>query len=364
VIQQFTVSRDDEIYEAFPDVAAPGGDRLVCVFTETTHHGDRAYSRVASTVSENRGRTWSDRRYVTDPLYQDDGDDPHWNNPRVTALSDGRLVVVVDRTHDNWLWTSTDGGETWDGPATTAVDGYCPDQVVELSEGEHAGRWLVTATKGVDIEGERGHAERAWTSDDGGDSWAGPYTVAQSADLELCEGSVVELPGGELACFMRENSGTGRDAYKSVSRDGGETWTGPHRFPLPGCHRPVAGTLQSGDVFITHRFMQGGDGWLGSWTQNLFGGLTDVASCLATARGDARTRIVPIDYDRSAAADTGYTGWVQFDDGEIYVVNYIVDDAPSRPVREPPAYEGEYDDVPKAYIRGYAVHERDLRLDA
>jgi len=35
---------------------------------------------------------------------------------------------------------------------------------------------------------------------------------------------------------------------------------------------------------------------------------------------------------------------VQYDDGEIYVVNYIVDDAP------------------KAYIRGYAFREEDFGL--
>ena len=32
-------------------------------------------------------------------------------------------------------------------------------------------------------------------------------------------------------------------------------------------------------------------------------------------------------------SDTGYSGWVQFDDGEIYVVNYIVDDAPNGQIR-------------------------------
>ena len=37
-------------------------------------------------------------------------------------------------------------------------------------------------------------------------------------------------------------------------------------------------------------------------------------------------RIIPLDYDGAAKADTGYSGWIQFADGEIYVVNYIVDD--------------------------------------
>jgi sialidase-1 len=53
---------------------------------------------------------------------------------------------------------------------------------------------------------------------------------------------------------------------------------------------------------------------------------------------------MPVDYDRSPDSDTGYTGWVQFDDGEIYIVNYIMDDAP------------------KAQIRGYSLKPSDIVL--
>ena len=68
--------------------------------------------------------------------------------------------------------------------------------------------------------------------------------------------------------------------------------------------------------------------WLCSWTQNTFGAIMPRESALAEKRGEQSARIFPIDFDRSSVSDTGYTGWVQFDDGEIYVVNYIVDDAP------------------------------------
>lgn len=135
-------------------------------------------------------------------------------------------------------------------------------------------------------------------------------------------------------------------AYKAISRDQGMTWEGPYQAPIPACHRPVARMLQSGRVFITYRFMQGGKGWLGNWNQNVFGCMTNVESALAKERNDQRSRIFPIDFDRSPVSDLGYTGWVQFSDGEIYIVNYIVDDAP------------------KAYIRGYSLREADLLLPA
>ena len=55
-MEQFIVSRDDEIYEAFPDVALTLSQRLVCVFAECTHHRDRSYTRVMMITSDDRGR--------------------------------------------------------------------------------------------------------------------------------------------------------------------------------------------------------------------------------------------------------------------------------------------------------------------
>ncbi|OPZ86640.1 MAG: hypothetical protein BWY76_00850 [bacterium ADurb.Bin429] len=97
---------------------------------------------------------------------------------------------------------------------------------------------------------------------------------------------------------------------------------------------------------ITHRFMQGGKGWVGTWTQNFFAALTDVESAKATERKDQWSRILPVDFDRSPHSDLGYSGWVQFPDGEIYIVNYIVDD------------------WPRGQIRGYSLRESDFLLEA
>ena len=93
---------------------------------------------------------------------------------------------------------------------------------------------------------------------------------------------------------------------------------------------------------IIHRFIQGGKGGFFGGHQNFFAALTDKDSVLAQTRDDAQTRILPIDFDRSPTSDTGYSGWVQFDDGEIYIANYVVDDAP------------------KGQIRGYALSLADF----
>ena len=148
-----------------------------------------------------------------------------------------------------------------------------------------------------------------------------------------------------LAAFLRENSGLGYDCKKVLSRDNGESWGEITDFPLPGCHRPVAGFLRDGRIMITYRFLQGGRGWLGSWCQNFFAALTDRESVLSEKREEASARILPVDFDRSPKSDLGYSGWVQFPDGELYIVNYIVDDA-----------------MDKGQIRGYSMFPDEFLL--
>jgi len=264
-------------------------------------------------------------------------------------LRDGRLVVIVDKLFAsegsaspepcrNYLFFSDDEGVTWSEPVDTPAFGTVPDKLLELADG----RWILASHYKDAAFGYL--VQRLWYSDDQGGTWHGPVIVGRQEGLNLCEVSILPV-GGTLVAFHRENSGNGWDCYKTISTDRGESWSAPIGFPLPGCHRPVAGHLQDGRILITHRFMQGGKGWPGWWTQNFFAALTDDESALATSRNDAHARILPIDFDRSRASDTGYSGWVQFDDGEIFIVNYIMDDAP------------------KGQIRGYSLQLSDFLLD-
>ncbi|MCI5779845.1 MAG: glycoside hydrolase [Lentisphaeria bacterium] len=344
-IEKFTISRDPDLYEAWPDVTLARDGRLICVFTECTHHNDRSYTRLMLTESADDGRSWSCKR----PLTEGTAGLPYsYNCARISALRDGRLAVVVDRvpsageTHDAEsavvLYFSDDDGRSWGDAVETPLRGIVPDRLTELDNG----RWLIAAHRS-----RFGRlAEFCRWSDDRGQSWSDEVLVAFDSRYHLCEASMLPLGGGRIAAFLRENSCLGCDCLKTVSTDNGETWSPLVHFPLPGCHRPVAGKLQNGGIFITYRFMQGGKGWLGAWTQNFFAALTDEASALAVRRSDAWTRIIPVDYDRSTKSDLGYSGWVQLPDGSIYIVNYIVDDA--------------YD---RGQIRGYRLKLEDFIID-
>ena len=346
MLQKFTVSRDDSIYEAFPDVALTPSGKLVCVFAECKHHADRSYTRMMLTCSIDRGRTWTPKRPLTEATHGE----TFYDCPRITQLRDGRLAAVTNKLFSeqrsadpeacrNYLHFSKDEGSTWTEPVETPARGVVPDRLLELE----TGRWLLACHINDTDFGFL--VQRLWYSDDQGETWSGPVIVGKKEELNLCEASILPV-GDHLVAFMRENSRQGWDCQKTLSHDQGETWSEPIRFPLPGCHRPVAGHLADGLVLITHRFMQGGKGWLGHWTQNFFAALTDDESALAGTRDEAWTRILPIDFDRSAVSDLGYSGWVEFPDGEIYIVSYIVDDAPN------------------GQIRGYSLRMEDFILDA
>ena len=344
MIEKHVVSRDENVYAMAPDLVLLPSGKLICVFAECTHNADRSYTRLVLTESTDRGRTWTPKRALTAPTHGV----PFWNCPRIARLADGRLVASADKVFSadgqpwvdagrNFLFFSEDDGRTWSDEVAIPADGIAPDKLLELE----SGRWIYTCH--FDDQEHGSLVQRLWYSDDQGGPWSGPVIVGKQKGLALCEASILPVDD-KLVAFMRENSRQGWDCFKAISPDQGETWSPVSRLPLPGCHRPVAGFLHDGRIMITHRFMQGGRDLFGWWTQNFFAALTDKESVLAESRDDCHTRILPVDFDRSPESDTGYSGWVQFDDGEIYIVNYIMDDAP------------------KGQIRGYSLVPSDFLL--
>ena len=324
-IQRYVVSNDRSVYESWPDLLLTEKGKLICVFCECTHHGDRSYSRIMYAESFDRGQTWQPKKPMTEAIRSEGIE--HWDCPRMSHLKDGRLAVTCNRVvirdgkprGEIFLWFGDSEGEHWTEPFSTGFEGIVPDRLLET----RSGRWIISCHTGH-INGLDKLQQRLWYSDDQGKTWSEPVMIGSDPRYNLCEGYILEVEPGTLVCFMRENSSEGYECIVSKSLDDGLTWSPLYTIPLACCHRPTAGILDTGEIMITYRYRQGAKkGWLGYWTQNTFLAVSDKETVLTGDKEKQWVRIMPLDYDTSPESALGYTGWVQFDDGLIYVVDYI-----------------------------------------
>lgn len=341
MIHRYQISNDPAAYEAFPDLVETKSGELICVFMECEHHGKRAKVRLDIAKSSDHGRTWSEKVPFTEL-----SDGPYtYNCPRISRMPDDSLVIICDyikvgsvynrENSEQHVWYSHDDGKTWTEPRKLDIPGIVPDKYRVLSNGRH----IVGAHRPNPVT--KRLEQFAFYSDDNGETWT-ETLVASDERYNLCEVCIVEIKEGILVAFMRENSGLGYSCKKAFSYDYGTTWEGVYDTNIDGCHRPVADFYEDGKLFLTYRFIQGGGkrmivngiSWKTGDSQNFFGAFFDTETALAKERTDHYVIIFPIAYDRNVTnSDTGYSGWVMFDDGEFYVVNYTVDDADKGQIR-------------------------------
>lgn len=392
------ISRHDNIYECFPDIAQARDGTLVCIYRECMMHAPFPFSRLVVRRSADEGMNWTEREILIDCVPRPEAVDANrswlepdalagyeeslgriqedWqvgaslNCPRIIALRDGTILIFGDFTRfeeDNTmrvlalLWRSEDNGATWQGPEELNMDvpGYQPAPT-ELRDG----RLLL----GQDIP-DKGPA--VCFSTDKGRSWTATTFIPITEVDHIDEVSYVELEDGTIAGFgrntFREQHHIPSTALKVISRDGGRTWTGPFQTWLMGCEgRPKAGLLASGEVCVTYRCdlpnellamhvmtqAPAGSEELGHVVERR-PLPEDIPGEEARAQGQERPwymkgyypgRTIILDVDRSVHRDNGYSGWVQLANGDVFVVDYI------------------HDDAPLAQIRGYRVSRSDIIL--
>lgn len=337
-IRKNIVSKDDSIYEAWPDVAMTNSGKLIAIFTECVHHLNRDKSRLVIKESLDRGESWQEKKYFTPQSNGGFKDgEPYFNCARIGRLKNGKMYVIADKVTKNenkeatiHVWIGDEEGEKWNAPFTVPLVGIVPDKICELESGR-----IIISAHFLNPETNKLEQKLIY-SDDYMKTWSKPIVVASDPNLNLCEVSILEHEG-VLVAFLRENSCLGYDVLKTFSYDNGETWSALCPTPLDCGHRPVAGKLQDGRVMISYRYIPNG-------TQNVFCAFMKMEDVLKSERKGQKARIMPLDYDRNPSPDIGYTGWVQFDDGEIFVINYIKDDSD------------------KAHIRGYKFNLDDIEL--
>ena len=163
--------------------------------------GVNGVSRIALAISSDDGETWCDV-VVTNAvsadhiLYHDKS--LRWNNgccePTIVELSNGDLLMAVrDTFRHHYLYTSKDGGETWDGPNPAPM--FCASNTMPTFLRLKDGRILFF--------------------------WNNTEPLPKRDPAEYPELNKSELTGRSETVF------TNRDAlHAAISEDDGRTWIG------------------------------------------------------------------------------------------------------------------------------------------
>jgi len=343
-LRHVTIARNDELYEAFPDICLLPSGKLLCIYREADVHV-ASTSRIILIESDDRGRTWTNPRQLDDRLTFAQ-DLAVWNAPRIGLLPDGRLVVNVDAfvfppdapdwnlpqnllSSQTFLWFSEDEGRSWTERHLTEVQGFCTDKILALT----ADHWL-TAVAYWSIRFPGAFRLHTVHSLDGGRTWPLSALTAEEDGVQHDEPSVVRLEDGRLLCVMRENIHTTRPSHYVLSEDDGYTWSTPRPAPFYG-DRPAAGLLQSGKLLAIYRNVEPKPGATMLNDEGRNPGTWAWLGDLAGLEGDeGESRFLEIEYDGcESPGDYGYSGWVQFDDGEVFCVYHHRDAAPKSLIR-------------------------------
>jgi len=290
-------AEDGVLYYHIPQLLVTRSGTLLACAEARYSHGDGVKVDVVLRRSSDGGRTWSrsvvveraqeGENYVLPVLLQDR------RSGRIFFHCSLRDEGLEDLTTENFYRTSDDDGATWservditqilvraDQNLQTAIREGRAGREFESENPELYGRGLFFSGPGRPIQlspshpthphrlaipmlvikdrnfpqrNQRGYGNALLVSDDGGKQWkvAG---ITPIGDIAASEPSLLELPDGRLLLNTRETPGraflaapAGRT--RSISADGGETWTRPVADPsgIPAYHETHSGLFRLTD---------------------------------------------------------------------------------------------------------------------
>ena len=233
----------------------------------------------------------------------------------VTQLSDGRLMMVYQKSHGGtahdggykriWSRTSSDGGLTW-GEARSLIDaedGYiyaAGPSILKLKSGV-----LLLSCVGLRKD-EPLTTQFLFRSDDGGRTFHAIKPIWDRTHRDTSQGgatSLVQLTSGRLllpvSCYLgpelagkKEKRNASRSAWCFFSDDEGRTWKESAKVILPmrGALEPSVAQLADGRLIMSLRTQLGGpylswsDNNGADWSDPVFSGLEGGESCTVIRR--------------------------------------------------------------------------------
>jgi len=309
--RQTVVDKEAGQYLGHPTtVLLEDGKTILCVYPKGHGQGPICLKK-----STDGGRTWSGRLPVPD----------NWatsmETPTIHRVVDKKGVkrlIVFSGLYPCRLSVSEDDGTSWTPLAPVGDWGgiVCMSSVVRLAGGDYMalfhddGRFF---KKG-------GSSSRIFVlyktlSRDGGLTWSAPEEIGRSETLNLCEPGAVRSPDGkEIAVLLRENSRK-KNSHVIFTKDEGRTWTKPRELPaaLTG-DRHTGVYAPDGRLFISFRDMAGNSPTKGDWVAWV-GRYEDLVK---GGEGQYRVRLM----DNTKDADTAYPGVEVLPDGTIVTTTY------------------------------------------
>lgn len=189
---------------------------------------DHGPARISGKISKDNGKTWGDKF----TLIENDGG---CNVMEVNFLraKDGKLMLFYcQKNSENadcrvMMRTSADEAKTWSAAKQLSADSKYTGLTNGRSIRLKSGRIVLEAWENGD--------SYCYLSDDDGATWR------ESQRVKVPNGSwepaCVELKNGDVLMLMRTGNG---GQYKSISKDGGDTWSAPIETPLKGSAAPVS----------------------------------------------------------------------------------------------------------------------------
>ena len=308
--RQTIVDREAGQYLGHPTtVLLEDGRTIVCVYPKGNCKGGIVLKR-----STDGGRTWSDRLPVPE----------NWSTsletPTIHRTIDTRgrkRLILFSGLYPIRSSISEDDGATWTPLKPIGEFGgiVAMSDVLRLKDGRYMavfhddGRFIASTPQPA------GFTVYKTLSSDGGLTWSSPSVLLRHESAHLCEPGLIRSPDGkQIAMLMRENSRK-FNSFISFSNDEGSTWTTPREMPgaLTG-DRHVGRYAKGGRLFVTFRDTTRESPTRGDWVAWV-GRYTDLVN---GGEGQYRVRLM----DNHKGHDAAYPGLELLPDGTFVTTTY------------------------------------------
>lgn len=215
---------DSTEYLSEPQVEYLGGEEfLVCYRSGGSHAGDSS-GRLVYIKSYDGGETWTSEQVIRSTNVDN-------RNPSLGQDPGSGDLILFGRdcdgnTTDVYLYTSTDSGETWNGPTSVY------NELSNASQALPFGGVIETSAGLITLFHREGDQNSLLQSPDGGQSWGNEIDLFDPADMKAGELFPVTMSeAGNRVLAIGTNTETRKSMYVR-SDDGGLIWGTPQNFSI------------------------------------------------------------------------------------------------------------------------------------